>query len=390
MGMLALSQLKIGFLAGTLGQGGAEHQLFYILRALRQSNAPVHLFCLEQNEFWDRPIRELGVPITWIGGMKSKAGRLLRLVVELRKFRPAILQSQHFFMNSYAAAAAILSRCSSVGAMRSNGRVEQRDCGRIGGWLSLHAPRLLAANSQNAIQYAVHEGVAPSRMFLLSNVVDADQFRPMVWPTRETIRLISVGRLAPCKRFERFINLVAQLRHEFGPEIRGTLVGAGPLSAKFQAQAQAMGLPESALELRGEVSNVAALYQAADIFVLTSEYEGSPNVLLEAMASGLPAVATRVGGVPELLQHGQHGFLVEPDDDAGLGTALRRLIRDPQLRRAMGRNARAHIEAHYSLRCLPPMLLRLYGLALDQPRFRRTVSSPALPISSNIPECPTR
>ena len=362
--MESLSQLKVGFLAGTLGQGGAERQLFYIVRALRQSGAVPRLFCLDQDEFWEQPIKDLGVPITWIGRAKSKVGRLLRLLRELRQDRPAVFQSQHFYLNGYVAAAARMLGLSSVGALRSNGRMETRDCGRAGGWLNLRAPRVMAANSQTAIRYAVDQGVPPARLFLLSNVVDTGRFRPAPCPDRQGIRLISVGRLIPSKRFDRFVSLVARLRQKSRLEVKGTVVGAGPLSGSLRAQADTLRLPGSALEFRGSIPEMAPVYQEADILVLTSEYEGAPNVLLEAMASGLPVVADKVGGVPELVRHGQDGFLVEPNDDEGLGAALARLIGDPQLRFAMGRNARAHMEANFSLECLPAMLRRLYGLAL--------------------------
>ncbi len=361
--METLSQLKVCFLAGTLGQGGAERQLFYILRALRQSGAVPRLLCLDQNEFWEQPIRELGVPITWIGRAKSKVGRLLRVLTELRQDRPSVFQSQHFYMNGYVGAAGRLLGLSSVGALRSNGRMERQDCGRAGGWLNLRAPWVVAANSQTAIRYAVDQGVPAARLFLLSNVVDTGRFSPARSPGHPAIRLISVGRLIHSKRFDRFISLVARLQ-KLRPEVKGILVGAGPLSGSLRAQAEKLGLPASALELRGRIAEMAPVYQEGDIFVLTSEYEGAPNVLLEAMASGLPVVADNVGGVPELVRHGKDGFLVEPNDDEGLAAALTRLICDPQLRLALGRNARAHVEADFCLACLPADLRRLYDLAL--------------------------
>src|SRR5208282_1431062 len=220
------------------------------------------------------------------------------------------------------------------------------------------------ANSQTAIRYAVDQGVPAARLFLLPNVVDTGQFSPARCPGDPAIRLISVGRLIPSKRFDRFISLVAHLRQELHLEITGTLVGAGPLSGSLRAQAERLGLPASALEFRGPIAEMAPVYQEADIFVLTSEYEGTPNVLLEAMACGLPVVADNVGGVPELVRHGQDGSLVEPNSDEGLVAALTRLICDPQLRRAMGRKARARIEANFSLERLPAILRRLYDVAL--------------------------
>ena len=109
---------------------------------------------------------------------------------------------------------------------------------------------------------------------------------------------------------------------------------------------------------------MAAIYPTADIFVLSSDYEGIPNVVLEAMAAGLPIVATRVGSVADVCQHGEAGFLVAPEDETGLVEALVRLVRQPQLRREMGARARARAEEHYSLNQLPDLLTNLYRQAL--------------------------
>jgi len=145
----ALSQLRICFLAGTLGQGGAERQLFYSLRALRQCGAVPRVLCLAQNEFWEERIRNLGVPVTCVGQMQSKLKRLFRILVELRKQPPKIFQSQHFYTNAYVAAGARALRLCGIGALRCDGLSEVQESGLIGGWLSLHTPRVIVANSHS-------------------------------------------------------------------------------------------------------------------------------------------------------------------------------------------------------------------------------------------------
>ena len=103
------------------------------------------------------------------------------------------------------------------------------------------------------------------------------------------------------------------------------------MRAELEAQAAALGLGSNAIEFTGSVSDVALVFGKADISVLTSEYEGTPNVLLEAMACGLPVVATDVGGVPDVVRPGINGFLTRPGDDEGLLSALKRLINNPDL-----------------------------------------------------------
>jgi len=112
------------------------------------------------------------------------------------------------------------------------------------------------------------------------------------------------------------------------------------------------------------VQDPAPLYRKADVFVLTSDHEGTPNVILEAMACGLPVVATAVGGVPDLVQDGVTGFLCAPRDTAGIVAALARLAGDPVLRREMGERARVHVERCHARDRLPDLLESLYRTAL--------------------------
>src|SRR6266403_5610096 len=106
--MRDFSKLKICFLAGTLEHGGAERQLFYMLRALCRRGAAPRLLSLDRGEFWEEPIRSLGVPVTWVGQQQSRLARLVRILRELRANPPDVLQSQHFFANGYVGLSALL------------------------------------------------------------------------------------------------------------------------------------------------------------------------------------------------------------------------------------------------------------------------------------------
>src|SRR5204863_8038729 len=190
--MSGLSRLKLCFLAGTLEHGGAERQLFYILQALCKAGANPRLLSMDQGEFWEKKIKALGVLVTSIGGRGSRLARLFRLVKEMRKERPDVLQSQHFFANAYVSLSACLSGSTGIGAMRSDGRNEASDCGLMGGWLNLHTPRRIAANSQVAIQYAIARGVPASRLYFLPNVVETEWFRPPAPSPEQSLTMVAV------------------------------------------------------------------------------------------------------------------------------------------------------------------------------------------------------
>jgi glycosyltransferase involved in cell wall biosynthesis len=132
----------------------------------------------------------------------------------------------------------------------------------------------------------------------------------------------------------------------------------------LEDRAISLGLLPDTLQFRDSVSDMRSVYHEAAICVLTSDFEGTPNVLLEAMASGLPVVATKVGGVPGIVQHGQTGFLHEPDDLEYFVADLRELVLNSRLRMEMGRHARAFVEERHGLQRLPAYLSGLYQQAL--------------------------
>src|SRR6266566_5056505 len=102
--MRELRGLKVCFLAGTLGQGGAERQLFYMLTALKHSGALPRVLSLTEGEHWHERIESLGVPVTWVGQSRFRLERLRKIVEELKRDPPDIFQSQHFFANIYVTA----------------------------------------------------------------------------------------------------------------------------------------------------------------------------------------------------------------------------------------------------------------------------------------------
>jgi glycosyltransferase involved in cell wall biosynthesis len=353
------------FLAGTLGQGGAEQQLVYILKSLKQCGAVPSLLCLTKGEHWEAPIRQLGVPIHFVGGSGSRLVRLLRVLETVRRLRPQLLQSQHFYTNLYSAVPGRCLRIASVGAVRSNGLSELQVNGRLLGRLSLIWPDRIAANSQKAITNLVSLGFKPEKFLLLPNVVDTAVFTPAESPRSTTEFLIlGVGSLEPVKRFDRLLQIAAELRARLNRVIRVVLAGEGSQRHVLETLAEQTRREGVNVELLGRVANPLNLYQSADVLLVASDREGTPNVILEAMACGVPVVATNVGGIADLVIDGENGFLFEPNDTARAVGALERLAREAEFGPEIGRNARGFIERHHSTNLLPEILEKLYETVL--------------------------
>jgi len=351
--------------AATLGQGGAERQLFYIARTLREQGAGVRVLTLAEGEFWEESIRSLGIPVAYVGACRSRLMRLRAIVKELRANRPELVQSQHFDTNLYAALASRILGLRELGAIRNDFRSEVARHGLLLGGLSARFPRRMAANSMAAIQTAVTHGIPRARLHLLPNVVDTDCFQPGRGAAGTAVRLLAAGRLVPQKRFDRFLALVAGLRHRTRTPVRGTLVGGGALKRSLMTRARELGLKPEELEFMEPVEDIRRLLQRSDVLVVTSDHEGTPNVVLEAMACGLPIVATAVGGIPEVVQDGVTGFLAKLERLGDLEEQALRLVEDAEMRARLGRQAREYVETHHSLKRLPGLLEGLYQWALS-------------------------
>jgi glycosyltransferase involved in cell wall biosynthesis len=184
-----------------------------------------------------------------------------------------------------------------------------------------------------------------------------------------------VGRLAPQKRIDRFLDVAAELSkaHE---QVCFAVVGDGPDRAAAEAQAARLGL-NGRVRFVGQVDDVYAAMAAMTVLVHTADYEGTPMVLLEAMATGTPIVATDVGGVPDLITSGQHGLLASLGDVAALAWSVERLLKDPALRRDLAAAARHRVEESFSMRNMARQLAELYSSAITLERRHGTNTQPA-------------
>ena len=184
--------------------------------------------------------------------------------------------------------------------------------------------------------------------------VEIDRYQPAAGRRAEVAHVLSVGRLVPKKGFPVLLDALAIVKRR-GLAFRCTIVGGGPLESALRARIAAEGL-EDRVTLSGPLAEyqLAELYREADVFALACEIEpdgdrdGIPNVVIEAMASGLPVVSTRVSGLPECVEDGVTGLLVPEREPGAVAAALERLIADPEHARALGRAGRAKVEREFA------------------------------------------
>ncbi len=179
-----------------------------------------------------------------------------------------------------------------------------------------------------------------------------------------------VGRMTGVKRTDDVVRAFATLRAR-DVDACLCIVGDGPDREQVERRAHELGVIRDCLFL-GYQEDVARFFAVFDAFVLSSVNEGTPVVAIEALAAARPVVATRVGGVPDVVTEGVDGFLVEPGDVEALAERLERLARDPELRRAMGEAGRARMLPRYAVGRLIDDIDRLYRSLLEAARGSRS------------------
>lgn len=369
--------LKIFYVIDSFAIGGAETQLLELLRRLDRANyetavCPVWTLGAMEEEY--RHTR------TQIVKVHKKSHLDLtfawRLARRMREFRPHIVHAWLYTGNLWGHMAAALAR---VPVVILSHRTAQRN-GLLPGYVSWgHAlAHILAgrvdvfiANSQAGLM--VH-GV-PGRKFakrvqVIYNGIDLLRFHPdgrlaCRWENHqalglspETLVIGTIGRLAPEKRFDLLFRALSFL-FKTGYNFATVLVGDGPMKAELKSLAGELNLQDRVIFL-GQRRDIPQLLSLVDIFVLPSDCEGFPNVLLEAMAMAKPVVATRVGGTSELVEEGITGLLVEAGNPRLLADAIARLIDNPQMATAMGLRGRQQVEQAFNLDHMVAQTTSLY------------------------------
>ena len=284
--------------------------------------------------------------------MPIRHRRALRECAVLRVFQvtgalPAVIAKRRFgvpFVTTYGFWYTRLARSPLTRALRAAAE-------RLG---LAAADAIIVPTEELRVHVATRVG--PDRVHLVPNGVDVARFRPAVHVPRGQRRIIYVGRLSGEKNLEVLVEATAKLLARF--DVRLVIVGDGPLRRPLEELARRRGV---AVDWRRVVphAELPSLLAAADAFVLPSLTVGHPKVLLEAMACGVPCVASSVGGNRAIVADGDSGLLFDPRDPGALAERLERVLDDEELARRLRRRGRAEVEARYSLSELVQREIRL-------------------------------
>jgi glycosyltransferase involved in cell wall biosynthesis len=358
--------------------GGTERQMIELIRRLDVSRWLVHVACFHAHGTWFGRAAEAAESVAEFPVESFKRADIVRHLVAFARWcrnrHIAIIQTTELYSNVFGLPGAALARVPvRIGSRRelNPNKTPTQIVMQRAAYAFAHQ---VVANSRAAAQRLELERVPRRKIAVVPNGLDLRQFTARVpGPPRPLRKVIAVANLRAEKGHDVLIDASALVLQRF-PEARFEIVGAGPLRGKLVERARAREVLH-AFAFLGHRDDVGDRLAAADVFVLPSRSDALPNAVLEAMAAGLPVVASAVGGILELIVDGRTGVLVPPGDPASLAARLCELMADPSRAERLGGAARQEVRAHYSFDRMVAEFDRLYVHQLAA----RGVRSPAQP-----------
>lgn len=377
---------RLAYVIGELGKGGAEYQLYELLRGLDRTRFEPAVFVLSDGGYWSDRIRELDVPVHPIARRGSAdVMRVVRLRRALKAHAPDVLHTVLWSANTYGRLAAVGLGVPFVVTAERNVIARPRWQVALERGLDPLTDLYLVNSASVTENLVEREGLPLAKVRVIHNGIDLARLPPFELD-RSAARaraglpdgrrfVAQVGRLAPQKDYPTFLTAAAQVARAVA-DVDFLVVGEGGLRAELEALARTLGIAER-VHFLGLRHDVPALLGGVDVLALTSIYEGLPNVVIEGMAAGAVAVATDVGGADELIVPGETGVLVQPRDPTDVARAIVDLLGDDARRQRFAVAARRRIEASFSFEAMVRATEAVYVEGLAAKRAGRPVRAAA-------------
>jgi glycosyltransferase involved in cell wall biosynthesis len=343
------SPARLVFLLQDLKFGGTQRQTLELARRLDPARFRVEVWVMTAGDDLMPLAQEWSIPVVRLARQAAVGPQaLMNLWRRLHRQPPDLLMLLTVVPNIWGRILGRLARVPViVGNCRGGGAPWRQH-----EWLLWPLMDLLLCNTAALkTELAQRYKIPPSKITVILNGVDTEFYRPGPADVRSNPPVIlSVARLVPDKDHDTLLAAFGQVSAAF-PEAELWLLGNGPRRATLEALA-AKTLPPGRVRFFPGSPDIRPFLHQASLLVLSSRYEALPNVVLEAMAAGLPVAATRVGGLPELVVPGRTGWLVPPGDAPALAAALSQALGDADAREALGRTGRDIALADFSLQAM--------------------------------------
>jgi len=362
--------------------GGASSRVLSLMA--RAKPGTIALAGLESGAI-TKQARQLGLPVHALANHKADPRLFPRLVKLIRKEGYNILDTQNIQSKFWANLAALMTGTSLVSTLNSwyaNEHGKTSFKGRIYTSLELLSNQsldLYITVSEKDRQSLLKAGLPEEKIELIYNAVDinfselrgdAEWLRQKFDLPPDSVVCTAVGRLVPVKGYDVLVSALQSLASK-APQLFCLIVGEGESKEELSAQIRGMDL-EGRIRLLGyyDREKAMSILKASDIFVMPSRYEGTPIALLEAAALARPILASATGGIPELVHHEEHAFLVRPGDPTALAQGLLKLTLNREYATLLGQNAQQRIHQKFNLDSQVNATWQAYQKALNKHNLR--------------------
>jgi len=327
---------KIVFFCGALKEGGAERVISILANHLVEEDYDVEILLLFDKEIFYNVSSK--VKLTIIQKETGTNDRIKNLLWLHRYFRKCSAKVLSFLapFNIFALVAALGTHVQLIVADRNDPRyIPVNVCVRKLRDILYHfAYRVVVQTRNNQIYFSK---AIQKKSIVIYNPIDLQEKRGLALKTEKKKRIVSVGRLAVEKNQKMLLEAFQTIHRSF-PDYELTIYGEGPLREELDKQIHALNL-ENCVNMPGNKKDVLDLISDAEVFVLSSDYEGMPNALIEAMCLGLPSISTRVSGAVDLIENGRNGLLVDVSSKEKLEEAIAFVLEHPNQAQKMAEQA---------------------------------------------------
>jgi glycosyltransferase involved in cell wall biosynthesis len=360
------ARCRLLYVVGQLGLGGLERQLYYLLANIDHVRycPGVVVWNLNPNDRYYQDIQTLKVPICGFQPSQSPLSKLKALRALVRQVTPEVIHSYGFHTNFAAYYAASGTGAVTIGSVRSDFVSDKRAGGVLRGALNARWPAYHISNSRASADAARRACgyFRPKQVSVVRNALDLERFKNMNGNSQKRNYVAAVGSLLPVKRWDRLLRVIRKVKDAGRKDVHVEIAGDGPLRPILEKLAGDLNVSQNVL-FQGVIDDVSAFLNGARFLVHTSESEGCPNAVMEAMACGLPVVAMEAGEIPYLVEDGETGFVVPQDDEATFVNRVSKLFVDDDLCFRMGTAARDKAQREFTLDRLVSDTLTVYRSA---------------------------
>jgi len=348
--------INILYVIGNLGQGGAERVVINLAKGLDRTRYKPMVCCLYDKGPFAGELEEVGINVLSLNKKHKIEPSIIKRLVSIMQNNDIHIVHTHLWgPNFWGRLAAKIAKTPVMIATEHNEDVWKTGLYFFFDRLLSQATDKLIAVSNSVKKFYTARGINADKIEIIYNGIDIATER-MSQPVNlrkefniknNTKILAVIGRLVPQKGHRYFLLALKEILNRY--KVKGLIIGSGPLENELKRLTKSLGLLENVI-FTGFRQDISQILKEIDILVMPSLREGMPIVALEAMAAGVPIVATTVGGNTELIEDGKTGILVEPSDGGDLAEGIDRILRSPSLGAEIKERAAWHAKDNFSIR----------------------------------------